>query len=251
MNRIVRIPAILLLLTLSCCAWRWVMAQSSPLPAGESLRVYGPGGPYPAMKECAALYSARAGIPVEVVKGQPDLLVEAVRSDGDLFYNGAEYMMDDFLAAHPGVLDAAGVTPLFARRMGIIVRAGNPKAIAVPEDLRKPGVAVLDVRLENMAGPRHDPPQGLPGVALSVVTGEQGFAAWKERPDLDAWVTYRTWHAQLTDGSLFLPLPGAEGLRSVVAAEVIGARHPEEARRFRDWLTSKEARAVFVRHGFE
>ena len=227
------------------------MADPAPLPAGERLRVYGPGGPYLPMKECAALYAARFGVAVEVTKGQPELLVAAFSKDGDVFYNGAEYMMDDFLAAHPGALDASSVTPLFPRRMGLIVRPGNPKGIVGPADLQRPGVAVLDVQLENMAIPRQDPPGGSRNVALSVTSGEEGFAAWQSRPDLDAWLTYRTWHAQLKDGSLFLPLPGPAGLRRIVTALSARPRHPQQARDFCRWLGSDEARAVFQRYGFE
>lgn len=227
------------------------MADPSALPAGERLHVYGPGGPYLPMKECAALYAARFGVAVEVLKGQPELLVPAFSENGDVFYNGAEYMMDEFLAAHPGLLDGSGVALLFPRRMGLIVRPGNPKGITVPADLRRPGIAILDVRLENMAGPRQDPPGGSPNVALSVASGEEGFAAWRTRPDLDAWLTYRTWHVQLRDGSVFLPLPGPGGLRRIVAAPAARPRHPGQARDFCRWLGSDEARAVFQRHGFE
>ncbi len=213
------------------------------------LIVYGPGGPYPAVRECAALFGAKSGLVVEVRAGEPAEQAEQAAKDGDVYYTGAEYMMDDFLRDYPGVLDAAAVIHPAARRLGIIVRQGNPKGLRALEDLATPGVRILDVRLENMDGLRA---AANANVTVRVTTGRQGLAAWKEAKDLDAWLTYRTWAVQLALGEgEFLPIDGPGGLRRIPATVMRNAPHPEQARAFLGFLETDEARAVFLKNGYE
>ena len=114
------------------------------------LRVYGPGGPHHVIEECAALFQERHGINVEVVKALPYNLDQRLSEDGDLYYGGAEYMLEGFARRNPGVLDMASVVKLHPRRIGIMVRKGNPLCIDGVEDLKMDAVGLLDVKLENM-----------------------------------------------------------------------------------------------------
>ena len=101
------------------------------------LRVYGPGGPHHVIEECAVLFRDRQGVDVEVVKALPYNLEQRLREDGDLYYGGAEYMLEGFDHRNPGVLDMNSVVKLHPRRIGIIVRKGNPLNIDGIEDLTK------------------------------------------------------------------------------------------------------------------
>jgi hypothetical protein len=49
-----------------------------------------------------------------VVKGQPEAIAQRVATDGDVYYGGAPYMMDDFIRAHPGVGRIHGAGAFFA-----------------------------------------------------------------------------------------------------------------------------------------
>ena len=124
-----------------------VLALAQPnLPAPASpLRVYGPGGPALALKECAAAFTQRTGIAVEVTAGpEPQWLAQAAQ-DADLVYGGAEYMLTQTALAHPGLVDEASRTSLYARESAVLVRTGNPLHIKRLEDLTKQGVRLLDV----------------------------------------------------------------------------------------------------------
>jgi len=214
-----------------------------------SLTVYGPGGPYEAVRACADIFAAGSGLTVDVRAGEPAEQAEQAAKDGDVYYTGAEYMMDDFLRDYPGVLDDSAIIYPAARRMGIIVRQGNPKGVAGLDDLAAPGLRILDVRLENMGELRG---AANANVAVFVTTGRQGLAAWKASKDLDAWVTYRTWAGQLAPGEgEFIPIDDARGVRRIPVTVMRNAPHPGPARAFLEFLKTDEARAVFLTNGYE
>lgn len=218
---------------------------------GTLLRVYGPGGPYRPVSDCARLFGERTGTVVEVVKGEPEKLAARIAADGDLHYTGAPSMMNEFIAAHPGVIDAASVVDVQVRRVGILVRTGNPRGIATPADLARPGLRLLDVALESMAELRGDAAGAGANIARTVTTGEQGLAAWKADPSLDAWVTYKSWHRAAPEESAFVPIETPQALRATPAGLVHAGANRELAARFLDFLGSPEARAIFVHYGWE
>ena len=106
-------------------------AQRTPASAtvAETLHVYGPGGPLPAMKDAAAEFGRRRGIVVEVRGGPTPQWLARAKGDADLIYSGSEHMMTDFV----GQLARADV-------------GGKPKRIRRFEDLLRPGVEVLVVQ---------------------------------------------------------------------------------------------------------
>jgi len=231
--------------------WAMFAEMKTTDHAGPPLRIYGPGGPYLPMRECAEAFSREFSIPAEVVKGQPDQIAGRAATDGDVYYGGAPYMMEDFILDYPGVVDAATVRQLFPRRIGIIVRRGNPKGVRGTADLSRPGISILDVGLENMEAFRGDAPGGTKNVGLHVVSGEEGFAAWTAHPELDAWVTYRSWFVRLGDGEEFMPIEGPEGLRATPAALTTRTKRPGDATAFLDFLGTDAARRIFQKHGWE
>ena len=62
-----------------------------------------------------------------------------------MVYGGAEYMLTQTALAHPGFIDEASRTNLYARGPAVLVRPGNPLHIKRLEDLARPGVRLLDV----------------------------------------------------------------------------------------------------------
>ena len=114
------------------------------------LHVFGPGGPYTPMAECARAFRETTGTEVAVVMGTPNQWIEEAREKGDLLYGGAEYMISDFISSYPGMVDESTVTNLYTREVGIIVRKDNPSGIATLNDLGRKGMCVLNVELEKM-----------------------------------------------------------------------------------------------------
>ena len=241
--------------------FRWVLftglllhgatAAASTEPSTKVLRVYGPGGPHHVLQACADLYRQRYDQDVAVIKALPYDLERKLVEDGDIYYGGAEYMLEDFDRLNPGVLNMTTVEKLHPRRVGIIVRKGNPLGIKGIDELSREGVDLLDVKLENMRHFYGDADDELANVRRLEYTGRQGFMAWSKYPEIDAWVTYRSWHALLAADEGFIEITGDNALRYTPVAITQRTPYRQEALAFIAFLKSDEARQIFAEHGWD
>lgn len=113
----------------------------------QGLRVVGPGGPYEVMAECAEAFSRSRSVAVEVSKGPPERWLDR---HADLIYGGFPQMLTALAQAHPEALSTAEIHELYERRIGLLVRRGNPCHLLTLADLSDPDIQVLDVQLEQM-----------------------------------------------------------------------------------------------------
>lgn len=224
---------------------------ASTTPGKPTLRVYGPGGPHHVLEECAVLFEARHGINVEVIKAFPHVLAQKLPEDGDLYYGGAEYMLEEFHRQNPGVIAMETTEKLHPRRIGIIVRKGNPHHIRGLDDLARDGVHLLDVHLEKMRSFYDLPHNGIGKILSFEFTGQQGFKAWQAKPELDAWITYRSWFRQMQNDAEFIEIPGEKALRYIPIALTERTEQPQKAKAFIAFLKSEEARQIFLEHGWD
>ncbi len=229
-----------------------LLAAPSLAPANTSpavLFAFGPGGPHSALKACAEQFHERHGTKVVVLNAKPEHLAERLAAHGDLYFAGAEYMLHEFDRDNPGLLDLSSAELLHPRRIGLIVRKGNPLGIEGIEDLGQEGLNLLAAELEEM-DPFHPPsPNGKHRHHL-VRTGRHGLAAWRSRPELDAWVTYRSWHVALGDEADFVEIPGDHALRHTPVAPTRRTPHRPAVLQFIEYLRSPEARLIFEDHGW-
>jgi len=228
-----------------------VTAAAAPLLPNKILRVYGPGGPHSVLQECAAIFEEKYGIKVAVEKAYPHNLSQKLCADGDIYYGGAEYMLEDFNRGNPGVLDMTSVEMLYPRQIGVIVRQGNPHNIQQIEDLAQKEVKLLDVKLENMRQ-FHGLDEGQASkISHYAYTGQEGFSAWKKSQNIGAWVTYKSWHVKLDDGSEFIEIPDVSAKRYTPVAITETSPSRNEALQFLSFLKSEEAGLIFMKHGWE
>lgn len=227
--------------------------------AAQTLHVYGPGGPATAMKECAAAFTQRTGLAVEVTAGPEPQWFEQARQDADLVYGGAEYMLTQTALAHPGFLDEASRTSLYARASAVLVRPGNPLHVKRLEDLARPGVRLLDVNGAGQMGMTEDMARSSALIAnlqhnikTSVKTSAEAVDLWQQKPqDYDAWITYASWQERLP-GSQLVRLPRAQRVyRGTPIALTQRTSQAAPARQFVAFLQSAEGHAIFRRHGWE
>jgi accessory colonization factor AcfC len=225
--------------------------EASSGATSRIVRAYGPGGPHHVIQECAELFREKHGVTVRVFKASPQELARRVREDGDIYFGGAEYMVEDFARENPGVLDPHSVQKLHARRVGLLVRKGNPLGIQGLDCLQRDEVHLLAARLENMAE-FYAPSSELElDVWRQTHTGQDGVEAWLDSREIDAWITYESWHLELEDQSEFIELPCGHARRYTTAALTTRTRHRKAAEHFISFLKSPEARSIFVEHGWE
>ena len=227
------------------------LAGASSQEPVKVLRAYGPGGPHHVLRECADLFREKYGVTVAVIKASPAELAQKVREDGDIYFGGAEFMLEEFSRENPGVLDMRSAEKLHPRRIGVVVRKGNPLNIKGIECLQRNDVDLLVAKLENMAQ-FHSPRSGRMKSAWRLVhSGQEGVDAWRSAKELDAWVTYKSWHVVLEDETEFIEIPGDHALRYTPMALTSRTPHREEALQFMAFLKSPEARLIFAEHGWD
>lgn len=90
--------------------------------AEDVLRIYGPEGPYPAVREAAQVFSSRNDVRLEVVADPINKWFSKAKGDADLLYSSAEFMMIDFVHGMEGRIDESSITPLYWRPSAILVR---------------------------------------------------------------------------------------------------------------------------------
>lgn len=246
---------IILLGVLSWCCWGWV--QMAPAQQ-KVLHVYGPGGPLAPMEECAQIFAKDKEVQVKVTAGPTPKWLEQAQQDADLIFGGAEYMLTDFILKYPEMVDAKTRTSLYVWPAGILVRKGNPKRIKSLKDLTRDGIRLLDVNgagqlglWEDLAG-AYDLIGGIQkNIVLSVTTSAEAIDKWKAREDLDAWITFASWHYRLKDDTELVQLPKARNVfRSTPIAITTISKNRDLAQQFIDFLKTPQAHLVFQKWGW-
>ena len=228
------------------------------IAAGQTLHVYGPGGPIAPMKECAELYTNQTHIQVEVMAGPEDKWITSAQSNADIIYGGAEYMLTQFGQKHPGFLQEGSRSELYRRAIGILVRKNNPKHIHDLADLTKPGVRILNVDgagqlgvWEDLAGRKNLIGPLQEHIAVSSVNSAEGIKQWDENPSLDAWITYDSWQKRLPTTTDLVRFPREMTLyRGTPVAIASRSEQKTEAAAFIKFLHSEPAHAIFLRWGW-
>lgn len=238
--------------------WGLVLPQSL-LTQNKTLMIYGPGGPLGPMKECAEIFSKAYGIELKVVAGPESQWIAQAKQDGDLIFGGAEYMLTDFILRHPGLVDEKTRTHLYIRAAGILVRKGNPKRIESLSDLTKHGIRLIDVNgagqlglWEDMAGAKGFIPGIQQNIAISVPTSAEAIEKWKSMPELNAWITFESWHYRLKDVTDLVRLPENERIyRGTPVAITKISKSSGKATQFIEFLKTEEAHKIFQKWGWK
>jgi accessory colonization factor AcfC len=238
------------------------IAASATVVHAEALKVYGPGGPAPAMKELAAAFAKAKGIEVDVTAGPtPNWLAQA-KSDAHVIFSGSENMMLGFVSAFDGQIEQKTIEPLYLRPATILVRKGNTKAITGIRDLTKPGMKVLVTEGAGQVGMWEDVAGRTGDVALlktfraNIVefAANSGLAlkSWKEKPEIDAWLIWNHWQIANPDVADQVAVePDLTIWRSTSVALTKRGTELPNASAFVAFLTSPEGTAVFKKWGWK
>jgi accessory colonization factor AcfC len=245
-------------------AWMIValLFASSAADAGDlDLRIYGPGGPEPAIREAAQQFGPAHGIKIEVTAGPTGKWIAAAKLDADLIFSGSETMMTDFIDAMSGELVAATVTPLYLRVSAILVRLGNPKHIKRFNDLLTPGVKVLIVNgagqnglWEDIAG-RKGSIDTVKALRTNIVnfakTSADARQAWVEDRSIDVWLTWTIWQGDDPGLAEIVPIePELRIYRDAGIALTRRGKDKASARDFITFLVSPAGAAIFQKRGW-
>lgn len=229
--------------------------------AAEPLHVYGPGGPYPVLKEAAETFGKAHGIDVQVTAGPTGKWLAQAKEDADVIFSGSESMMSDFVTAFGGQIDPKTVMPLYLRPSAVLVRPGNPRHITGLADLMKPGHKLLVVNGSGQGGLWEDVVGRMgdiaSGKALRTNTGQ--FAAtsadakqtWTTDTSYDAWLIWNIWQvANPTIADLVAIEPDYRVYRDTGVALTQRGDAKPAAKEFAAFLTSADGAKIFWKWGW-
>lgn len=238
-----------------------IAAATAISAQAETLRLYGPGGPTPAMKEVAASFSAMTGHTVEVTAGPASRWMEKAQADADLIYSGSENMMTAFFAAHGDIVQDS-VIPLYMRPSAILVRQGNPDDFTGLKSLLEPSVKIMVVQGAGQVGMWEDAVGRMRNIDqvrafrdnIVFRAPNSGVARerWKEDPSIDAWLIWNHWQIDNPDlADMVAVEPELAIYRDTgIGLTTRGTENPI-ASEFIEYLQSPESAKVFAAHGWQ
>lgn len=238
------------------------IGSAASATAVDTLYVYGPGGPAPAMKEAASAFQSKHAVQVEVTAGPTPSWIDKAKQNADVIYSGSETMMTDFVVAMDGRLDEKSIMPLYLRPMSILVRPGNPKHIKGFQDTLKPGTKILVVNgagqngaWEDVAGRKGDI-RTVRKLRSNIVSFAPNSAAarttWIEKTDIDVWLIWNIWQVANPKLADVVPIESDYAIyRDIgVALSQQGVNKPL-AKQFVEFLKSKEGAKIFAKWGWK
>jgi accessory colonization factor AcfC len=234
---------------------------AGPALAQDVIRLYGSVGPSPAMEEAAMVFATRNDVKVEVVSGPRNVWRDKAALNADLIFSEADFMWSDYARSMDLQIDESTITPLFLRPSAILVRPGNPKQINDFPDLVRPGINIMVVNSagatglwEDMAGKLEDirTVRALRrNIVVFGVDSDEALTTWKTNPDIDAWITWNTWHIPLRGRAELVPVSKPyRVLRTCSIALTARGKAKPGAAQFLEFLKSEEAAPIFQSWGW-
>lgn len=175
-------------------------------PADGIIKIYGAGGPEPAIIEAANEFQKITGVKVDVVFGPEAKWTENAQRDADIIWGTAEQAMTAFLETYTE-FHSDKVEPVYLRPAVIAVKKGNPKNIKSIDDLFEPNIGIVVVEgagvyntsgtgvWEDIVGRKGklDDLKKFRNNIIAFAKGSgAGFKAFKQ-PNADAWITWNYW----------------------------------------------------------
>lgn len=236
----------------------YLLVFSGAFAQTDTLHVYGPGGPFGPMNECAVQFGKMNNVQVSVKAGPEKAWIDKALEDADIIFGGAEYMLSQFNFRYPGLIDAETRTTLYTRPSGVLVRPGNPKGINREEDLFKPGIKILVVSgagqiglWEDMFGKTDQLQEVFPNIYKVAYNGKNAIELWKEHEEIDAWITWESWHYRLREITELVQLSEKYTVyRGTPVALTKQVNDKLLAEKFIKYLKSPEARKIFEDWGW-
>ena len=227
--------------------------------AQEVVRAYSSEGPAPAMREAASAFSTNEA--VKTISGPPSEWMERAAADADVVCSSADFMMSDFIRNEALRVDTSTVTPLYMRPSAILVRPGNPKRVEDFPDLLQPGTRVMVVTgsgqtglWEDMANRTADV-QTVRRLRENIVfyagNSTEAVRMWRERKDIDAWITWDIWYMPLRTEAKLVPVSKEYKVyrQCSVALTSRGSEKPL-AVQFVKFLASPQGASIFASWGW-
>lgn len=239
-----------------------IFSISKSFSQKDTIHIFGPGGPYPAMREAADNFEKKINVKVNITKGPLKKWQSEAEKKADLIYSGSENMMSTFLSVFIENINSKTDYPLYYRKSGLLVRKGNPKKIKNIFDLQNSNLKIMVVNgagltgvWEDIFGKMKDLDAFRKIKANIKYYAEDSASAekhWKENSDVDVWITWNIWQISNSDSADFISLKERYTIYrdfGIVLSKV--GEKKEVVNLFYEYLKSKEAEKTFNKWGWK
>lgn len=227
--------------------------------AESTLNVFGPGGPAPAMKNCAEAFGKEKKVKVNVTAGPLEKWQSQVDT-ADLFYSGSENMMDSF-QEKISQLDGATIQTHYIRPSAILVRPKNPAQIKGVKDLVDRKLKVMVVNGAGQVGMWEDIVGRMQSAkALSKFRANIVYAAkntgeaekkWNEDKTIDAWLVFNIWGTRNPETAEIVKTePELTIYRSMGTAVAKGTKQKSLVEEFVKYIEAENCKKLFAKEGW-
>ncbi|TNE74441.1 accessory colonization factor AcfC [bacterium] len=237
-----------------------IVLSNISLQAQDTLFVFGPGGPYPAIQEVANQFTAETRIPVKITKGPlPNWKLQA-EQQADLIYSGSEFMMSSFIGIFHDI-NPQTIAPLYLRKSGILVRPNNPKNIKTLQDLLKENVHIMVVNGSGLTGVWEDiigrtgdinlMKQFRKNIYVEAANSGVAMKEWTSKPEIDVLITWNIWQVSNPTKGEFIELD--HNLTSYRDCGIVLTKKGEKKSatlQFYEYIQSEKAKPVFKKWGW-
>ncbi|HDS46233.1 MAG TPA: hypothetical protein ENN68_09180 [Methanomicrobia archaeon] len=222
------------------------------------VKIYCEAGVAPPLIEVAALFEQKRELPVKVVAGKAEALLQKAteKKESDSLVLGAEHAMDR--AEKDNVISKPCRRTIGYRRSALLVQKGNPKGITGLSDLTHEGVRISVSISGCLVGVWDDitAPLGITdAVRRNITVFADGCTPLirtinlKEVDVAFGWSAFALIHPATIE-AVELP-PELQIRRSTNAGIFTFAPNPAEAEEFLAFLRTEEAKAVYRKYDWE
>ncbi len=235
-----------------------LLATLLPARAAE-VTVFAAASLTDAMREIAQTYEAGTGDTLRLNLGASSTLARQIKAGApaDVFFSADEAKMDDLAA--DGLIAIDTRRSLLSNTLVIVVGNEDAPAIATPADLATPAVRRIALAETQTVPAGIYAREYLEKLGLwTAVSGKvvpmqnvRATLAAVEAGNADAGIVYKTDALTSKKTRIAFEVPPADGPGiSYPVAAMKDSKNAAAARRLVEFLASREARAIFVRHGF-
>ena len=209
--------------------------------------------------ELAGEFTKNYGIDIRIMSGKIDQIwMNNANNKVDIIICGAGYQLNQLISALPDLIVKTSRTSLPPRSSAFLTRKGDSKRIASFSDLSKPGIKLLVVDgadqvglWEDMVAKKQTLEKIRANIAVSVKSNIDAIQQWESKKDLDAWITFQSWHNYVKGSTrLIKVLDHYKRFRGTPIAITKSSKHKTQAKQFVDFLTSKQNLKTYEKWGW-
>lgn len=238
-----------------------ILISVNMIYAQDTIYVYGPGGPAPAIKEAAIAFEKISQTKIKVIFGPTPQWLDKAKQNGDIIFTGSETMATDFALLLNKVIGINDFEPLYLRPLSLLVRPGNPKKIKGIQDIISSDIKIIVVNGSGLTGAWEDM-IGRTGnlnlikklrknIIFYATNSAEAKKYWIDHPDVDVWIIWNIWQVANPKLADIVKIEDEYAIyRDMSVGLTSFGKNKKSAQDFVKFLNSNEGEKIFSKWGW-